>query len=95
VVASDIEDHPDNARASVLIGREVVAAPMVTIARPSSASKTRPPGIFCTFILGRFAARDINLTRLESHPTKRGLGDYCLLLSSRATCRRRGGRLPR
>jgi prephenate dehydratase len=31
-------------------------------------------------ILGRFAARDINLTKLESRPTKRGLGDYCFVI---------------
>jgi prephenate dehydratase len=31
-------------------------------------------------ILGRFAARDINLTRLESRPTKRGLGEYCFVI---------------
>ena len=31
-------------------------------------------------ILQEFAARSINLTRLESRPTKRGLGDYCFLM---------------
>jgi prephenate dehydratase len=31
-------------------------------------------------ILGQFAARNINLTKLESRPTKRGLGDYCFVI---------------
>jgi len=31
-------------------------------------------------ILSQFAARSINLTKLESRPTKRGLGDYCFLI---------------
>ena len=31
-------------------------------------------------ILQEFAARAINLTKLESRPTKRGLGDYCFII---------------
>jgi prephenate dehydratase len=31
-------------------------------------------------ILGQFSARAINLTKLESRPTKRGLGDYCFII---------------
>ena len=31
-------------------------------------------------ILQEFAARGINLTKLESRPTRRGLGDYCFLI---------------
>jgi prephenate dehydratase len=31
-------------------------------------------------MLGRFAARDINLTKLESRPTKQALGDYCFVI---------------
>ena len=31
-------------------------------------------------ILQEFAARSINLTRLESRPTRKGLGDYCFLI---------------
>jgi prephenate dehydratase len=31
-------------------------------------------------ILQEFAARAINLTKLESRPTKRGLGHYCFVL---------------
>ena len=31
-------------------------------------------------ILQEFAARTINLTKLESRPTKKALGDYCFLI---------------
>jgi len=31
-------------------------------------------------ILQEFAARAINLTKLESRPTKKGLGEYCFLI---------------
>jgi prephenate dehydratase len=31
-------------------------------------------------ILARFAARNINLTRIESRPTKRALGEYCFVI---------------
>ena len=31
-------------------------------------------------ILGQFAARNINLTKLESRPTKQALGDYCFVI---------------
>ncbi len=31
-------------------------------------------------ILGHFAARNINLSKLESRPTKQALGDYCFII---------------
>jgi len=80
IVEADIEDHPDNATRFVLVGREHVAAPTghdrTTIVCFQDAD--RPGSLYG--ILGRFAARDINLTKLESRPTKRGLGDYCFVI---------------
>src|SRR5665213_1059753 len=80
VIAADVEDHPDNATRFVLVGRETVAAPTghdrTTIVCFQDADR---PGSLYAF-LGRFAARDINLTKLESRPTKRGLGDYCFVI---------------
>jgi prephenate dehydratase len=79
-LATDIEDHPDNATRFVVVGREVVAAPTghdrTTIVCFQDAD--RPGSLYG--ILGRFAARDVNLTKLESRPTKRGLGDYCFVI---------------
>ena len=79
-LARDIEDHPGNATRFVLVGRESVAAPTghdrSTIVCFQDAD--RPGSLYA--ILGGFAARDINLTKLESRPTKRGLGDYCFVI---------------
>ena len=80
VIAPDIEDHLDNATRFVVVGRDFVAAPTghdrTTIVCFQDAD--RPGSLYG--ILGRFAARDINLTKLESRPTKRGLGDYCFVI---------------
>jgi prephenate dehydratase len=79
-LASDIEDHPGNATRFVLVGRHDVAAPTghdrTTIVCFQDAD--RPGSLYG--ILARFAARDINLTKLESRPTKLGLGDYCFVI---------------
>ena len=79
-VATDIEDHPGNATRFVVVGRDRVAAPTghdrTTIVCFQDAD--RPGSLYG--ILGRFAARDINLTKLESRPTKQGLGDYCFVI---------------
>jgi prephenate dehydratase len=79
-LASGIEDHPGNATRFVLVGRDEIAAPTghdrTTIVCFQDAD--RPGSLYA--ILGRFAARDVNLTKLESRPTKRGLGDYCFVI---------------
>ncbi len=80
VVAGDVEDHAGNATRFVVVGRDEVAAPTghdrTTIVCFQNAD--HPGSLYG--ILGRFAARDINLTKLESRPTKRGLGDYCFVI---------------
>jgi prephenate dehydratase len=80
VLSSDIEDHPDNATRFVVVARDGIPA-------PSGHDKTSivvfqrhdRPGSLLT-ILQEFAARSINLTKLESRPTKKGLGNYCFLI---------------
>jgi prephenate dehydratase len=79
VLASEIEDHPENQTRFVLVGRGVPA--------PTGHDKTSivcfqredQPGSLLQ-ILQEFAARGINLAKLESRPTKRGLGDYCFFI---------------
>jgi prephenate dehydratase len=79
VIASEIEDHPENQTRFVLVGRGIPA--------PTGHDKTTivcfqredKPGSLLA-ILQEFAARAINLTKLESRPTKRGLGDYCFFI---------------
>lgn len=80
VLAADIEDHPENQTRFVLVGRDGVTP-------PSGHDKTSllvyqradAPGSLVG-ILQEFAARSINLTKLESRPTRTGLGDYCFLI---------------
>jgi prephenate dehydratase len=79
-LAADIEDHPENQTRFVLVGRDGITA-------PSGHDKTSiliyqkadEPGSLVS-ILQEFAARNINLTKLESRPTRKGLGDYCFLI---------------
>lgn len=80
VLASDIEDHEGNETKFVVVGRDLVPAATghdrTTIVCFQDAD--RPGSLYG--ILGRFAARDLNLTRLESRPTKKGLGEYCFVI---------------
>lgn len=79
VLVGEIEDHPENATRFVIVGRGVPA--------PTGHDKTtivcfqredRPGSLLA--ILQEFSARAINLTRLESRPTKTGLGRYCFVI---------------
>jgi prephenate dehydratase len=80
VLAHAIEDHDDNATRFVLVARSGVPAPTghdkTTIVVFQRADE---PGSLLG-ILQEFAARGINLTKLESRPTRRGLGDYAFLI---------------
>jgi len=80
ILAADIEDHPENQTRFVAVKPHVVPAPTghdktsIVVAQRHD----RPGSLVA--ILQEFAARRINLTKLESRPTKKGLGDYCFLL---------------
>lgn len=82
VLIRGIEDHPDNATRFVLVCRSDRGIPP-----PTGHDKTtivcfqfaNHPGSLHS-ILGQFAARDLNLVKLESRPTKKGLGDYCFVI---------------
>ena len=80
VLVEDVEDFPGNQTRFVAVARS-------GIPRPTGHDRTsivcfqhadRPGSLHG--ILGQFAARNINLTKLESRPTKRGLGDYCFVI---------------
>ena len=80
VLDGDIADHAENQTRFVLVASGVIAAPtghdktsMVVYQRSDV------PGSLIG-ILGEFAARAINLTSLQSRPTKASLGQYCFLI---------------
>ena len=80
ILVDGIQDHSDNETRFVLVASDGVP-------RPTGYDKTsivvfqdadRPGSLLG--ILQEFAARSLNLTRLESRPTKKGLGNYCFLI---------------
>lgn len=80
ILAEDIEDHPENETRFVVVARDGIPAPTghdkTSVVVFQDADR---PGSLLG-ILQEFAARAVNLTKLESRPTKRGLGDYCFLI---------------
>lgn len=79
VLAADVQDHDGN------MTRFVVLRP--AMATPTGADKTSivvffgedRPGLLLR-ILDEFALRGINLTKIESRPTKQALGEYCIFI---------------
>lgn len=79
VLREGIEDHPENRTRFVLLGKEKVP--------PTGDDKTSlvcfiyqdRPGMLLQ-ILQEFAFRYINLSKIESRPTKEVLGEYCFFI---------------
>jgi prephenate dehydratase len=75
ILAREIQDASDNITRFIVVGREGVGAS----GRDKTSliiylDKDRPGALFA--ILEEFARRNINLTRIESRPSRKGLGDY-------------------
>jgi prephenate dehydratase len=81
VLAHAIEDHEANQTRFVLVAPHEVPAPTghdrTTIVCFQHADR---PGSLHE-ILGQFAARSLNLTFIESRPTKLALGQYCFVVT--------------
>lgn len=80
ILAEDVEDHPENQTRFVAVAKRGIP-PATGHDRTSIVCfqhDDRPGSLHG--ILGQFAARNINLTKLESRPTKRGLGEYCFVI---------------
>jgi prephenate dehydratase len=79
VLERDVADHPEAETRFVVVGKHP--------APPTGRDKTSlvifiaedKPGALLA-ILTEFATRNINLTKLESRPTKRVLGEYCFFI---------------
>ena len=78
IVATNVEDHPDN------VTRFVWLAPADEVGEPGEDAKTsivfwggrdQSPG-WLVDVLSEFAGRGVNLTRIESRPRRTGLGHY-------------------
>jgi prephenate dehydratase len=83
IIAHDVADHGDNQTRFVVVAREGIPQPTghdkTTVV---VYQKADVPGSLIS-ILQEFAARRINLSKLESRPTKSGgLGDYCFVLDA-------------
>jgi prephenate dehydratase len=80
ILVEDIEDHPENQTRFVALASSGIPAPTghdrTSIACFQNAD--HPGSLYG--ILGQFAARNINLSKLESRPTKRALGEYCFII---------------
>ncbi len=79
IVAADIEDRAENQTRFVLLGRQ----PAERSGRDKTSvvcfiEKDRPGSLLA--ILHEFSDRGINLSKLESRPTKARLGEYCFFI---------------
>ncbi|MGH9280816.1 MAG: prephenate dehydratase [Acidimicrobiales bacterium] len=82
ILVEGIEDHQENRTRFVLVRPPAAGIPKLTGHDKSTIvcfQKRDQPGSLHA-ILGQFTARNINLTKLESRPTKHSLGDYCFVI---------------
>ncbi|WP_044481723.1 prephenate dehydratase [Paenibacillus antibioticophila] len=78
IMASQVTDHDNNFTRFVLIGPKPVALPQAPVEDKTSILVTLPenfPGALHQ-VLAAFAWRRLNLSRIESRPTKKRLGSY-------------------
>jgi len=81
VLAADIEDHKDNETRFVFLARQRERQDWFEPYKTSIVCeivKNQPGALL--LILQEFAFRHINLTKVESRPSKRRLGDYVFLI---------------
>src|SRR5437879_1230499 len=79
VIARDVTDHAEAETRFVVVGREAAARTGRDKTSLIAFIGEDKPGALLE-ILEEFASRGINLTKLESRPTKRVLGEYCFFI---------------
>ena len=77
-LANEIEDHPSETR-FVIVGHGIPARTGHDKTAVVCFQREDRPGSLLA-ILQEFAARALNLSKLESRPTKQGLGEYCFFI---------------
>jgi prephenate dehydratase len=81
VLESDIEDFKDNKTRFVVVGKEAaVRTGQDKTSLVCFIYEDRPGSLLQ--ILQEFAYRYVNLTKIQSRPTKKGLGDYCFWIDT-------------
>lgn len=81
LLAADIEDHPDNETRFIFLARQRERQDWFEPYKTSivcEIAKDQPGALL--LILQEFAFRHINLTKIESRPSKRRLGDYIFIV---------------
>jgi prephenate dehydratase len=84
VLVDGVGDNPNAMTRFVLVGRSGEAPPAPTGADRTSAVVfigDDHPGALLE-LLEEFAVRGVNLTRIESRPTKQGMGRYCFFVDA-------------
>ncbi|MBD2328987.1 prephenate dehydratase [Alkalinema sp. FACHB-956] len=84
ILACPINDHPDNQTRFLVLSREESPGGAYTSLAFSIAAN-RPGSLLK--MLQIFADREINLSRIESRPSKRSMGDYLFFLDLEADAR--------
>lgn len=79
IIESDIEDNKDNKTKFIFVGNSIQPKSGKDKTSIVCFLKQDKPGSLFN-ILKEFAERNINLTRLESRPAKKDLGDYVFLI---------------
>jgi len=79
VVARNVADRPGNSTRFVVVGKQLLARTGWDKTSLVAFIETNRPGALLG-LLEIFAERDLNLTKIESRPTKAELGDYCFFL---------------
>lgn len=82
VTATDIQDNPNNSTRFIVLARDAATAkgPKCKTSLICQINGEKPGSLHD--ILGEFARRQVNLTKIESRPARTGLGQYIFFLDA-------------
>jgi chorismate mutase/prephenate dehydratase len=78
VIARNVEDEPDNTTRFLVIGKLSVSRTGNDKTSVIFSAKNRPGALFD--LLESFKKRNVNMTRIESRPSRSGLWDYAFFV---------------